>query len=73
MTCSHAREVLLRLDCGAGGIQFRRYCLTCWRAGPALPHATLRDRDVPMADPELIDKARDAYRRQFFRGLGYAF
>lgn len=63
-TCAHPREVLLRLDCGAGGVQFRMYCLTCWRAGPALPHARIKDPDdVPQADPDLIEQARRCYWR----------
>jgi hypothetical protein len=63
-TCTHAREVLLRLDCGSGGTQYRMYCLTCWRAGPALPHSRIQHRDeVPQADPELIERARNAFYR----------
>lgn len=70
--CEHPREVLLGLNCGAGGIQYRLYCLTCWRAGPALPHPKAfelcREVPPPMADPDLIAKARTAYYRQ----AGYA-
>lgn len=62
--CAHPKEVLLRMDCGAGGTQYRQYCLTCWRAGPALPHGSIqRPDDVPPADPELIERARDAFYR----------
>lgn len=62
--CTHTREVLLRLDCGAGGTQYRMYCMTCWRAGPALPHGRIQHHDdVPQADPELIERARNAFYR----------
>lgn len=64
MDCQHPREVLLRLNTGAGGLQFRRYCLTCWRAGPALAHAAVRHaEEVPEADAALIEKARACYWR----------
>ena len=64
-TCNHSKEVLLALDCGAGGRQYRSYCLCCWRAGPALPHRSVRDREsVPVADPVLIGRARCAYWKQ---------
>lgn len=62
--CVHATRVLLQMVCGAGGIQYRRYCTTCWCAGPALPHSEIdRPEDVPLADPELIAKARNAFWR----------
>lgn len=64
VACVHPREVLLRMDCGAGGRQFRMYCLTCWRAGPALPHDRVsRPEDVPAADAALIERARQCYWR----------
>lgn len=67
--CAHGQHVLLRLETGAGGTQFRRYCLTCWRAGPAIAHAQIsRPDDVPLADAELIELARQAWYRQ----QGYA-
>jgi hypothetical protein len=63
--CTHERRVLLRLDTGAGGQQFRMYCVKCWHAGPALPHRDIKNSDeVPQADAELIDKARSAFWRQ---------
>lgn len=72
--CPHEREVLLGMNCGAGGVQYRKYCLTCWRAGHAMPHHKAFDlcREIPppMADRELIDQARDAYHRQAHRTRG---
>lgn len=68
--CTHEREVLLRLNAGGGGIQFRRYCMTCWRSSPAIPHARIKDPDsVPQADQQLIEQARDAWWRQQQREL----
>lgn len=63
--CAHEEEVLLALDCAAGGIQYRMYCLRCWRASLAIQHAVVRDmgRDIPMADPVVIQGAREAYWR----------
>lgn len=66
--CLHENTVLLRLDCGAGGIQYRRYCLSCWtdRQG-AIKHAAalaeLKGEEAPLADIELLHKARDGYLR----------
>jgi hypothetical protein len=67
--CAHPQTVLLKLDCGPGGIQYRRYCTTCWRSTThALPHGKvqeeLRGGDVPLADRNLIDKAAEAYWRR---------
>lgn len=54
-----ASTVLLRVDCGAGGTQYRNYCTACWRAGRAIPHRAVRDPDsITRADLDLIEKAR---------------
>jgi hypothetical protein len=50
---------LLRLDCGAGGPQVRYYCVTCWRAGRALPHEAVEGLAVVDGDRELIERARE--------------
>jgi hypothetical protein len=67
MNCEHPQTVLRRIDCGAGGIQYRRYCLTCWCSiGGAIAHAKAREElgteEAPMTDPDTINLARDAYR-----------
>jgi hypothetical protein len=68
--CRHPRDVLLRLDCGAGGTQYRRYCLVCWRAiGGAIPHALARSLErgqgfeAPLAELEQLRRARAQARR----------
>jgi len=65
--CPHERSVLLQLDCGAGGKQFRRYCLACWSSlGGAIAHAQVRAEiersgvEPPLGDLELIRAAQDA-------------
>lgn len=70
-TCTHpTSELLLRIRCGGGGVQFRRYCTTCWSAGPAIPHKDISaPDDVTVADAELIELARQAYYRAHMRGL----
>lgn len=63
----HRKRVLLALDCGAGGRQFRRYCTSCWQAGGAIPHSAalreLRGAKPVIGDLALLDAARDAYWR----------
>jgi hypothetical protein len=64
--CSHPRRVLLRLNCGAGGVQYRRYCLTCWAdTEGAIAHTKVRaelgDNEPPLADLALLHGARDQY------------
>jgi hypothetical protein len=71
MTCAHDETVLLRLDCGAGGIQYRRYCLRCWRASNAIPHRIaleqLHGEEAPLADLEQLHRAQEQAFRQ---GIG---
>lgn len=67
--CSHPAKVLLRLDCGSGGFQFRRYCRECWRdLEGAIPHgralAELHGEPPILGDLDLLHKARDAYARR---------
>jgi hypothetical protein len=68
--CSHRASVLLRRDCGAGGTQYRRYCMTCWRAGAAIPHALAMVEEArqgypaPLADIDVLHDARDMYLRR---------
>lgn len=66
--CQCGASVVLRLDCGPGGVQYRAYCRTCWRAGAAMPHnyASTRFPDAPDADRGLIDSARTAFARRFY-------
>jgi hypothetical protein len=68
--CQHAETALVRLDCGAGGVQYRRYCLRCWSAvGGAIPHAEARriiehtGVEPPTADLVQISLAQAAYAR----------
>jgi hypothetical protein len=35
--CQHKRTTLLRFDCGAGGIQYRRASLECWHLSVQSP------------------------------------
>lgn len=73
--CEHAAIVLVRLDCGAGGTQFRCACLACWRLTTAIPHAIARAEiertgiDAPLADLDILHAARDAYCRHTERLL----
>jgi hypothetical protein len=67
--CLHQKTVLLRLNCGAGGVQYREYCLTCWcdlrgaiRHADAL--AKLRGKDAPWGNLEVLHGARDAWLRR---------
>ena len=67
--CAHPERVLLRLDCGPGGTQYRRYCLTCWRdLEGAIAHAKARaelgDEEAPLADLEQLHRARYSLPRQ---------
>jgi hypothetical protein len=67
--CTHDRRVIVRIDCRAGGIQYRRYCLDCWRAlEGAIAHAKARaelgDAEAPLADLEQLHRARDCYWRR---------
>ena len=65
--CTHRETALFRLDCGAGGIQYRRYCLSCWHGSNAIPHqvalAELKGAEAPLADIEQLRRAHEqAYR-----------
>jgi len=64
--CPHPRRVLLRIDCGAGGKQFRRYCLDCWKdLNGAIAHAKalaeIGDGPVIDGDLEVLHAARQQY------------
>ena len=66
--CPHTASVLVRLNCGAGGIQYRRYCAKCWRdLLGAIPHEAARKEEIrtgvviPLADIEQLRAARDCY------------
>ena len=63
---SAPQRVLLRLDCGSGGYQFRRYCTACWcDLEGAIPHrvaqAELRGSPPVDGDLGLLHSARDAF------------
>jgi hypothetical protein len=47
MSCEHRRNVLLCLDTGRGGLQYRHYCRRCWSctAGP-LDHGRVAQQAV---------------------------
>jgi hypothetical protein len=68
--CSHRASVMVRLACGAGGTQYRRYCSTCWRGGAAIPHALARIEEArqgypaPLADLGVLHAAHDMYLRR---------
>jgi hypothetical protein len=65
--CTHDATVMVRIDCGSGGMQYRRACLTCWHLSPAIPHAVARAEEertgiaAPLADLHVLHAARDAY------------
>src|SRR4051812_2260436 len=66
--CEHERFLLVRIDCGSGGVQYRRYCRTCWTGiGGAIPHAEAKAEEkrtglaAPLADLKVLHAARDAY------------
>jgi hypothetical protein len=72
--CPHTSTALLKLDTGAGGIQYRRYCTTCWRdTCGAIPHARAHEMErrqgfeAPLADLEFIYAAGSAYRKKMWR------
>ena len=69
--CEHARTAMVRINCGAGGVQFRKFCTTCWCAiGSAIPHVEARAEEshtgvqAPLADLENIHAAQDCYFRR---------
>lgn len=67
--CLHPKTVLLRLNCGAGGVQYREYCLTCWcDLRGAIRHvdalAELHGKDAPWGNLEVLHAARDAWLRR---------
>ena len=69
--CAHDLVAMVRIDCRAGGIQYRKYCTACWRAlTAAIPHAEARDEEqrtgiqAPVADLQIIYLAQDCYARR---------
>lgn len=71
--CPHFKTVLVQIDCGSGGIQFRKYCTACWRAvGGAIPHANVREIiaqtgiEPPLADLEIIHRAQKQVHRSSY-------
>jgi hypothetical protein len=56
--------VVVRLDCGAGGVQYRRLCLTCFRPSAAMSHAAAKEEiaragvEPPLGDLEIIHRAQ---------------
>lgn len=69
--CGHERAALVRIDCRAGGIQYRKFCTKCWCAiGGAIPHVEARAEEshtgvqAPLADLEIIHAAQDCYFRR---------
>jgi hypothetical protein len=66
--CLHENSVMVRIDCGAGGTQYRRYCSTCWTGiGGAIRHAEAHAEEertgivTPVADLRALHAARDAF------------
>ena len=69
--CAHDRATLVKLNCGGGGIQFRKFCLTCWAPiGTAIPHAIAHAEvartgvEAPFAALEVIHAAQVCYARR---------
>ena len=74
--CPHPQVALVRLNCGAGGTQFRKFCLTCWSPiGTAIPHAAARDEQMrsgiqaPLADLGTIHAAQNCFERRARNGV----
>lgn len=68
--CTHPQAALVRLNCGAGGTQYRKFCLTCWcPLSGAIPHVSAHAEEArtgiqaPLATLELIHAAQDCYAR----------
>jgi hypothetical protein len=64
--CRHERRVIVRIDCRAGGVQYRRYCLNCWlmlegAIAQAKARSELGDDEAPLADLEQLRRARQCY------------
>ena len=69
--CAHERATLVRIECGAGGVQYRRFCLRCWvPIGSAIPHLAAHAEeartgiDAPIADLQIIHATADCYARR---------
>ena len=72
--CAHENSALVKIDCRAGGTQYRRFCLRCWSpVGTAIPHALAHAEEArsgieaPIADLEVIHAAQEFYRRRRYR------
>lgn len=76
MTCAHPEAVLGKLDCGAGGVQIRRYCRACWCAsGPAIPHGRFTPDEIdrmPWFDRDVLDRAQTAAWQRYRLTGSYA-
>jgi hypothetical protein len=71
MTCSHELRGLFQVSCGAGGIQYRRFCLSCWDGTQAISHdkaraelAELGLEEAPSTTTDQINARRDRYARR---------
>ena len=69
--CRHERATLVRIDCRAGGFQYRKFCATCWCSlGSAIPHLAAHAEeartgiDAPIAGLQIIHAAADCYSRR---------
>ena len=76
-SCAHERVTLVRINCGAGGIQYRKFCTTCWApVGTAIPHALAHADEVrsgieaPLADLDIIHAAQSCAARRDRYGEG---
>ena len=73
--CAHESAALVRIQCGAGGIQYRRFCTTCWCSlSSAIPHVAAHAEEArsgieaPLADLETIHAAAVCYARRARNG-----
>lgn len=69
--CAHAHATLVKFDCNSGGIQYRRFCTTCWAPiGTAIAHEIAQAEEqrlgieAPFASLAIIHGARDCYARR---------
>ena len=61
--CDHEHATLVRLDCRAGGTQYRKFCTTCWApVGTAIPHALARAEETRTGVEAPIRRARSGGR-----------
>lgn len=67
--CGHERSAIFALQTGAGGVQFRQYCFSCWAdLQGCISHrraaAELGDQVAPMLTIDQVYAARRLYAQR---------